>query len=56
MSDYLVVDGWNGRQKIPVSIVSETPDSFEIKAIERVFYPAAAYSRKANQHVFPREV
>jgi hypothetical protein len=39
MSDYLVIGGWAGRRKIPVNIISETPDSFQIQALERVFLP-----------------
>jgi hypothetical protein len=39
MSDYLVVDGWSGRRKIPVSIIRETEDGFQIRALERVFLP-----------------
>jgi hypothetical protein len=39
MSDYLEIGGWAGRWKIPVNIISETPDSFQIQALERVFLP-----------------
>jgi hypothetical protein len=39
MSDYLVVDGWNGPRKIRVNIIGETADGFKIEALERVFLP-----------------
>jgi hypothetical protein len=39
MSDFLVIRGWTGRQKIPVQIIGETPEGFRIKALERVLLP-----------------
>jgi hypothetical protein len=39
MSDFLVIRGWTGRQRIPVEIIGETPEGFRIKALERVLLP-----------------
>jgi hypothetical protein len=56
MSDYLVVGGWSGRRKIPVSIVSETPDGFEVVALEPVFLPGHGMLKKGQLSLVPRGV
>jgi hypothetical protein len=48
MSDYLVIGGWSGRRKIPVDIIAETPDSFQIKPLERVFLPGHGILKKGQ--------
>jgi hypothetical protein len=48
MSDYLVIGGWSGRRKIPVDIIGETPDSFQIKPLERVFVPGRGILKKGQ--------
>jgi hypothetical protein len=55
MSDYLVIGGWSGLRKIPVSIINETSDSFEIKAIESVFLPGRGILREGQSTCVPKE-
>jgi hypothetical protein len=54
MSDYLVIGSWSGSRKIPVSILNETPDSFEIKAIEKVFLPGRGILREGQSTCVPK--
>jgi len=54
MSGYLVVDGWSGRRKIPVDIIGETPDGFEIKVIERVFLPGRGMLKEGQSTRVPK--
>lgn len=46
MSDYLVIGGWSGRQKIPVQILGETPDGFWIKPDARTLLPGRGIIRR----------
>jgi hypothetical protein len=54
MSDYLVIGGWKGRQKIPVQILSETPDGFWIKAHERAMLPGRGVIKRGQRVHVPR--
>jgi hypothetical protein len=54
MSDYLVIGGWSGRQKIPVQILGETPDGFWIKPQERALLPGRGIIRKGQRVHVPR--
>jgi hypothetical protein len=56
MSDYLVIGGWKGRQKIPVEIVSETPNGFWIKAHERAMLPGRGIIKRGQRVHVPRTV
>jgi hypothetical protein len=56
MSDYLVIGGWGGRQKIPVQILSETPDGFWIKPQERAMLPGRGFIKKGRRVHVPRTV
>ena len=56
MSDYLVIGGWSGRRKIPVDIIGETPDGFEIKALERAFIPGRGILKAGQLAVVPKTI
>lgn len=56
MNQHLVIGGWSGRRKIPVSIVGETPDGFEIVALERVFVPGHGMLKKGQLSLVPKGV
>jgi hypothetical protein len=56
MSDYLVIGGWTGRQKIPVDIIGETPDSFQIKPLERVFLPGRGILKKGQSTLVSKSI
>jgi len=56
MSDYLVIGGWSGRQKIPVRILSETADGFWIKAQERAMLPGRGLIKRGQRVHVPRTV
>jgi hypothetical protein len=56
MSDYLVIGGWSGRRKIPVSIIGETPDGFEIKALESAFIPGRGTLKAGQSAVVPKAI
>lgn len=56
MSDYLVIGGWSGRRKIPVDIISETPDGFEIKALESTFIPGRGTLKAGQSAVVPKAI
>jgi len=54
MSNYLTISGWSGPQKIPVDIISETSQDFEIRALERVFLPGRGIVRKGQSALVPK--
>jgi hypothetical protein len=54
MSGYLLIDGWNTCQKVPVNIVGETPDGFQIQATERVFLPGRGFLKKGQLALVPK--
>jgi len=56
MSDYLVIGGWSGRQKVPVQILSETPDGFWIKPQERAMLPGRGLIKRGHRVHVPRTV
>jgi hypothetical protein len=56
MSDYLVVAGWSGRRKIPVNILSETEDGFQIKALESVFLPGRGVLKEGQSTFVSKSV
>ena len=56
MTDYLVVRGWSGRRKIPVNIISETEDGFQIKALERVFLPGRGILKQGQSTFVSKSV
>jgi hypothetical protein len=56
MSDYLVIGGWSGRRKIPVNILSETPDGFEIEPLESAFIPGRGALKAGQSAVVPKAI
>ncbi len=54
MSSYLVIGGWSGRRKIPVDLISETPESFEIVALEAAFLPGRGILRQGQSAFVPK--
>ena len=56
MSDYLVIGGWSGRQKIPVQVLNETPDGFWIKPEERAFVPGRGILKRGQRVLVPRNL
>jgi hypothetical protein len=56
MSDYLVIGGWNGRRKIPVDIIGETPEGFTIKALESAFIPGRGTLKAGQSAVVPKAI
>jgi hypothetical protein len=56
MSDYLVVRGWSGRQKVPVQVLTETPDEFWIKPEERAFVPGRGILKRGQRVLVPRNL
>jgi hypothetical protein len=56
MSDYLVIGGWSGRRKIPVNVIGETPDGYEIKALESAFIPGRGTLRAGQLAVVPKAI
>ena len=56
MSDYLVIGGWSGRRKIPVDVIGETQDGFEIKALESAFIPGRGTLKAGQLAVVPKAI
>ena len=56
MSDYLVIGGWNGRQKVPVQVITETPDGFWIKPEQRAFVPGRGVLKRGQRVLVPRNL
>jgi hypothetical protein len=56
MSNYLVIGGWSGRRKIPVNIVGETPDGFEVKPLESAFIPGRGTLKAGQLAVVPKAI
>jgi hypothetical protein len=54
MSGYLVIGGWSGSQKVPVNIVGETAEDFEIQAVERVFLPGRGLLKEGQSIFVPK--
>ncbi len=56
MSDYLVIGGWSGRQKVPVQILGDTPDGFWIRPQERAMLPGRGFIKRGQRVHVPRSV
>jgi len=56
MSKHLVIGGWSGHRKIPISIVGETADGFQIVALEQVFLPGHGMLKKGQLSLVPKGV
>jgi hypothetical protein len=56
MSNYLTIGGWSGRRKIQVDIIGETPEGFEIKALEPVFLPGRGILKKGQSTLVPKRL
>ena len=56
MSDYLTIDGWNGRQRIPVNIVGETSEGLKIKPQERIFLPGRGMLPAGDVVIVPKTI
>jgi hypothetical protein len=56
MTDYLVISGWSGCRKIPVNIISEMEDGFQIKALERVFLPGRGILKEGQSTFVSKSV
>jgi hypothetical protein len=56
MSDFLVIGGWTGRRKIPVKIIGETSDGFQIKALERVLLPGRGILKKGQSALVSKSI
>ncbi len=56
MSQHLVIGGWSGHRKIPVSVVGETPDGFQIVALKQVFLPGHGMLKKGQLSLVPKGV
>jgi hypothetical protein len=56
MSAYLVVDGWTGRRKVPVNIIGETAEGFQIEALERVFLPGRGVLKEGQSAFVSRSI
>ncbi len=54
MGSYLEVCGWSGCEKIPVTVIGETEEDFQIEAVEPAFYLAAVPLRKASASLSQR--
>jgi hypothetical protein len=54
MSGYLLIDGWNSSQKVPVNIIGETADGVQIQAMERVFLPGRGFLKKGQLALVPK--
>ena len=54
MSDYLVIGGWSSRRKIPVEVIAETAEDFQIKAIERIFLPGRGMLKEGQSTCVPK--
>lgn len=54
MCGYLVIGGWSGHQKVPVNIIGETAEGFEIEAIERVFLPGRGFLKEGQSAFVPK--
>ena len=56
MRNYLTIGGWDGRQKIPVDIINETPEEFEIKAQKRIFLPGRGVLKEGQSTLVPKRL
>ena len=56
MSDFLVIGSWTGRRKIPVKILRETSEGFQIEALERVLLPGRGCLEKGKSTFVSRSV
>ncbi len=56
MSNYLMIGGWSGPKKIPVHIVAETPEGYEIRVLERVYLPGRGLLKKGQLAFVPKRV
>jgi hypothetical protein len=48
MGSYLRICGWGGCKKIPVTVIGETEDDFQIKAVEGAFLPGRGAIKKGQ--------
>jgi hypothetical protein len=56
MNGYLIIAAWNGRRKIPVNVIGETPKGFEIRAEERVFLPGRGLLKSGESAFVSKDV
>jgi len=56
MSNYLMIGGWSGPKKIPVDIVAETPEQYEIRVLESVYLPGRGLLKKGQSAFVPRRL
>jgi hypothetical protein len=56
MSSYLVIGGWSGRRKIPVNLIGETTESFQIEVLEPAFLPGRGILREGQSTFVPKTV
>ena len=56
MSNYLMISGWSGPQKIPVQIVAETAEEYEIRVLESVYLPGRGLLKKGQSAFVPRRL
>lgn len=51
---HIVINGWSGRREIPVGVIGETLDAFQIVALEPVFMPGRGMLRKGELALIPK--
>jgi hypothetical protein len=56
MDGYLIIGAWNGRQRIPVNVIGETPEGFKVRAQERVFLPGRGVLKRGDSATVPKDV
>ena len=56
MSNYLIIGGWSGPQKIAVDIAGETPEQYEIRVLQRVYLPGRGLLEKGQSAFVPRRL
>jgi len=56
MSSYLVIGGWSGRRKIPVNLIGETPEDFQIEILEPAFLPGRGVFKEGQSTFVPKRI
>jgi hypothetical protein len=54
MGSYLEVCGWNGCEKIPVTVTGETASEFRIEVVENSFLPGRGALKKGQPAFVPK--
>ncbi len=54
MGSYLEVCGWSGCEKIPVTVIGETEEDFQIEAVEPAFLPGRGAIKKGQCIFVPK--